>query len=337
MKHIIQTVLAVALVLSQRISAFSLTVEREGTYTCGRQPKQVLFSPDSSLVVLPLLDDKGFQIIRLDDRERVRLIAPPRSEKLGFAEGLFIPEKNAFFVSQMSTGYIYEYEYPSFSFRREISTGGVWPKFIAWSEDRQLLAVSNWVSNDVSLIDYESGTVLRTLKTKAAPRGLAFVRGGSELIVLCFDGGVIQKFSTEDGRLLASRAVQNSAMRHIAVNAAESKAFVSDMYHASLYELDLRTFAITRTWKVFNNPNTLALYKDRYLFASSRGPNNKKDYTLRSPANGKIAIIDTATGELIQTIQGGNQPTGLDISPDGTWLCFSNFQDANIELYRIED
>ncbi len=317
--------------------AFSLTVEKEGSYSCGRQPKQVLFSPDSSLVVLPLLDDKGFQVISLADGSHPRLIAPPRAEKLGFAEGLFIPEKQAFFVSQMSTGYIYEYDYPSFSFRREISTGGVWSKFIAWSGDKRLLAVSNWVSNDVSLIDYESGKVLRSIKTKAAPRGLAFTKQGSEIIVLCFDGGVIQKFSTEDGKLLASCAVQKSAMRHIAVNDAESKAYISDMYHASLYELDLSSFAITRTWKVFNNPNTIALYKDRYLFASSRGPNNKKDYTLRSPVDGKITVIDTLTGEVVLAIRGGNQPTGLDISPDGKWLCFSNFQDANIELYRLKD
>ncbi|MBO4732683.1 MAG: YVTN family beta-propeller repeat-containing protein, partial [Spirochaetaceae bacterium] len=63
---------------------------------------------------------------------------------------------------------------------------------------------------------------------------------------------------------------------------------------------------------------------------------NKEDYTKRSPVNGKIQIIDTTTMQIVKTIEGGNQPTGLDISRDGTLLCFSNFQDANIEVYSIK-
>ena len=35
-----------------------------GSYKCGRQPKQVLFSPDNKYVLMPLLDDKGFDIMR---------------------------------------------------------------------------------------------------------------------------------------------------------------------------------------------------------------------------------------------------------------------------------
>jgi hypothetical protein len=39
---------------------------------------------------------------------------------------------------------------------------------------------------------------------------------------------------------------------------------------------------------------------------------------------------------VVKTIDGGNQPTGLDVSNDGKFLCFSNFQDENIELYSIK-
>ncbi|MBP5569308.1 MAG: YVTN family beta-propeller repeat-containing protein, partial [Treponema sp.] len=59
------------------------------------------------------------------------------------------------------------------------------------------------------------------------------------------------------------------------------------------------------------------------------------DYTKRSPQNGKIQIIDVKTIEIVETFEGGNQPTGLDVSSDGKYLCFSNFQDENIELYEI--
>ena len=52
--------------------------------------------------------------------------------------------------------------------------------------------------------------------------------------------------------------------------------------------------------------------------------------------NGKIQIIDTTTMKVLLAFEGGNQPTGLDVSPDGKYLCFSNFQDENIELYEIK-
>ena|SRR5574344_648606 len=317
---------------------------KQATFTCGRQPKQVLFSPDSNCIVLPLLDDKGFQVLAINKtavtsesspEKEPHMINPPNSKKVGFAEGLFIPEKKAFFVSQMTTANIYEYEYPGFTYKRTISTEAVWSKFIAWNSQKQMLAVSNWVSNDVSLISYDSGKVIRKLKTAAAPRGLAFIKGGDEIIVLCFDGGAIQKFNTATGEKIASLSIANSAMRHIVINKDETTAYISDMHNNAIYAFDLHTFSITNTYSVFNNPNTIALLKNRYIIVSSRGPNNPVDYTRRSPVNGKITIIDTAAGSTLGTLPGGNQPTGLAVSPDEKYLCFSNFQDEDIELYKI--
>lgn len=311
------------------------TLTKIGTYKCGRQPKQVLFSPDSKYIIMPLLEDNGFDIFSVEQKKVIKRITPPFSNKQGFAEGLFIPEKNAFFISQMTTANIYEYSYPSFTLKRTISTTGNWSKFIAWSSEQQLLAVSNWISNDVSLIDYKTGECVRKLKTGAAPRGLYFINGGKEILSLSFDDGKIELFDTQSGKLKNVITIKNGAMRHVVMNKAQTKAYISDMYYRSIYELDIASFKITKTVKVFNNPNTIDLLSDKYLFVSSRGPNNKEDYTKRSPVNGKIQIIDTDTFKIISEIEGGNQPTGLDISDDGKLLCFSNFQDENIELYSI--
>ncbi len=307
-----------------------------GTYKCGRQPKQVLFSPDNKYILMPLLDDNGFDIFSVEEKKIIKRINPPNASKVGFAEGLFIPSKNTFLVSQMTTANVYEYSYPDFKLIRTIPTGGNWSKFIAFSEQKQLLAVSNWVSNDVSIIDYKTGECLKMISTGAAPRGLYFIESGNTIISLSFDDGLIEKYDVETGKQLAVIKVANGAMRHIVLNNDNTKAYVSDMYHRLVYEVNLSTFKITGQTQVFNNPNTIKLYKNRWLFVSSRGPNNKEDYTKRSPENGKIQIIDTQTMKVVQSFEGGNQPTGLDISPDGKYLCFSNFQDENIELYEIK-
>ena len=159
-----------------------------------------------------------------------------------------------------------------------------------------MLAVSNWVSNTVSLIDYEAGSVVCTLKTGREPRGTAFTSGCASLIVLCFGGGSIEKFDIESDSLIQSIEKEKAAMCHIVINADETKAYVSDMYHRSVYEIDLMRFTIARSIRAFSNPNTLVLYGSR-LFVFSRGQNNPEDYTKRSDVNGKLSVSMSARGK----------------------------------------
>jgi DNA-binding beta-propeller fold protein YncE len=68
------------------------------------------------------------------------------------------------------------------------------------------------------------------------------------------------------------------------------------------------------------------------FFVSCRGKNNPVDYTLRSLENGKICIIDTETMKVIKSFEGGNQPTGLDISLDGKSISANYSNNDMIEI-----
>jgi len=82
--------------------------------------------------------------------------------------------------------------------------------------------------------------------------------------------------------------------------------------------------------------NTIALSPDgATLYVSSRGPNNLKNYTFKGPAFGKVYAVDTTTLTIKDWAWGGNQPTGLDVSPDGTRIVFSNFLDDTVEMYDV--
>ncbi len=336
-KKVASILLALNLVFPCLVEAApSLTVEKIGVYPCGRQPKQVLFSPDDKYILLPLLEDNGFDVFSIEEKKVVRRINPPDADKAGFAEGLFLPQKGRFFVSQMTTASLHEYSYPDFRYIRTIKTGGTWSKFIAYSPDKDLLAVSNWVSNDISLLNYSNGELVRLIPTGKAPRGLIFLDGGIKLLSLSFDSGLIEEFDVDTGKRTNSIKIASACMRHIVCTKDLKTAFVSDMYNRQVYKIDLEGFKIVSRCKVYRNPNTIELLDDRYLFVSTRGPNNPDDYTKRSPSNGKIHIIDISDMSILQTFEGGNQPTGLDISADGKILCFSDFQDAALELYRIK-
>ena len=320
---------------SQEITAGeNIVLKKRGVYSCGKQPKQVIFSPDSKYIIFPLLDDSGFDVFSVDENKFIKRVACPTPKNKGFAEGLFIPEKSVFLVSQMTTASLHEFSYPDFEFIRTIPTNGTWSKFIVYSPEKNILAVSNWLSNDISIIDYDTGNLIRKIETKAAPRGLYFISGGEKIISLAFDGGEIELFEVETAKRLEHIAIKKSCMRHVVVDEGQTFAYVSDMYNRTIYKINLSLFKIVAELKVFNNPNTIDLL-DNCLFVSCRGPNSTNVYTDRSPVNGRIFLIDCATFEPLVDFAGGNQPTGLDVSPDNSLLCFSNFQDANMELYEI--
>jgi YVTN family beta-propeller protein len=309
-----------------------------GIFPCGKQPKQVLFSPDDRFVFMPLLSGTGFDVFDTQTLKVERSIEPPGTSRAqGFAEGLFIDEKKVFMVSQMSTGKIYEYTLPDLELVRSVGTGGVGPKFMAWSSALGVVAVSNWFSNNVSVIDYASGRIVANIDTPRSPRGLAFTSDTRYLYVTTFDGGTIHKISTATWKdAVVPIHIEQSCMRHIVLSSDEKLAYVSDMNYCRVYTLDTNSFEIVDTYRVDSNPNTIALTPDgKRLFVSCRGPNDSETYLNRSPRNGRIAIIDLVHKKVEAFIEGGNQPTGLAISNDGAMLCFSNFRDNNIELYSI--
>jgi len=100
--------------------------------------------------------------------------------------------------------------------------------------------------------------------------------------------------------------------------------------------LNASTGAVLHSRRIGPNINTITLSPDgRYVFASSRGRNNPSDYVLPGPDYGAIYIMSAEDLSPKERIWGRNQPTGLAVSPDGKFLAFTDFLDANLELYRL--
>lgn len=303
-----------------------------GEVRTGPDPKQVAFSPDGTEMWVPLLGSIGVDVYKVPTLERIARI--PLGTK-GGVEVTFTKDGKRAYVSQMHTATVYEIDRVNKRVLRVLPTKGVWTKFLLLSADDKTLYAANWVSNDVSVIDVPSGTVTRTIKTVKTPRGLALSPDGTTLYVAGFENGDVVKINLatlEQKELIRT----GGAMRHLALDATAGLLYADDMGGDSVHVFDLKTDAHRVLSKVDSHPNTIDLSpSNRYLYVSNRGQNGGDGYYLPGPDWGSVLVIDTTTGAVVDAIIGGNQTTGLDVSPDGRYLAFTDFLDGRLQLFEI--
>jgi YVTN family beta-propeller protein len=303
-------------------------------FKCGPNPKQVAFTPDGTEMWTSLLGGYGLEIY---EPTTGRKVGGVKLGEHGAVEVIFTRDGTTAYASQMETASVYEIDRATRKVTRHFKTGGTWTKVLLLSPDEKTLYASNWVSNDVSEIDLATGKVNRILKTVVTPRGLYATPDGARLFVAGFENGDIQRIdlATGKGQIIHKTG---GAMRHMVADDARGLLYVDDMSTREVFVIDLATEKVTKLADTDQRPNTMDLSPNgKVLYVSNRGKDNPKTYYIPGPEWGSILAIDTATGKTLDAIVGGNQCTGLDVSPDGTLLAFSDFLDNKIRVYRIPD
>ncbi len=312
----------------------------------GSNPKQVAFTPDGSQLWVPLLGSRGVEVFDAASGNRLGLVTLGSSG--GGVEVVFDRAGRRAFVSQMETASVYEIDVASRQVLRRFSTGGNWTKVLALSPDETTLWAANWVSDDVSEIDLATGRLRRRIPTVRTPRGLAMDPSGGALWVAGFENGELARIDLASG---TQRIVLRTggAMRHLVVDAAARRLYADDMGTDRAFRVDLadpvpaaeplpREPVPTATVLAAtdSHPNTIDLSPDgRLLFVSNRGRNNPKGYNVPGPDWGTVLVLDTTTGRRLDAVVAGNQTTGLDVSPDGRLLAYTDFLDNRLVVMAV--
>jgi len=165
---------------------------------------------------------------------------------------------------------------------------------------------------------------------------MAFSPDGSLLYTAIYDASLVVVVNMTTNRIEKRYRLSDGAgaARHIIYH--NDKLYVSDMLRGTVNILNASTGAVLHSRRVGLNINTIVLSPDgRYVFASSRGRNHPDDYTRPGPDFGAVYMLSADDLTLQERIWGRNQPTGLAVSPDGKLLVFTDFLDANLELYHL--
>ena len=310
-------------------------------------PKCCTFSPDGKYVYVTLLGqrDVAVQIYSVDPFEKVGTVrTAPRSDSknYGFAEGVFYEPDGSFWFTRMTTGDYFVYQPEQDSLEAARPAGGVWTKSLEFSPNHRQLAFSHWISRRISVMDVRSRRVIRNLHTSQIPRGLAWI--GNDTLAVALYGGAnstdcgIEVFDVRTGRKVETMLEYRSAMRDVRYDDIDKMLYYDDMRFAIVYKYDWIERKTVGELEVDSHPNTIRLTPDgEYCFVSCRGPNNPDGYTLPSPRDGEIVVLQTDPYRVLTAWQQGNQPTGLDISPDGCYLATTDFMDNRVHLYVISD
>jgi DNA-binding beta-propeller fold protein YncE len=305
----------------------------------GSQPKDVIYSPDGRYLMITPMDASYIQVYDTMTAALSNICIPFYGSLKGFIEGVFNSDGSEYWFTQMNEhGRVFVMSMSNLTIKTNIPTYGNWTKVGEFTPDFKYYYVSNWLSRDITIINAETYSYSGRFRTFGdAPRGIGFSDDCKFIYAVMFDSGEIIKYSVEEGYKVVSRVKTGGSNGRFRIDRNKEVAYINNMHIHKLFVYDMKTDKIIKTLKVWDHPDNVRLSPDdRFLYVSSRGPNNKKGYTLRSPFDGRITVFDTERDYMkIEDLYVGNQPIGLAISPDGKTLAISNFKDDTIEFYNI--
>lgn len=328
----------------QKLFAYMLPTNSVFQFTrqlkCGQLPKDLIYSPDDRYLMIPCMGESGIDVYDMKTLQMRRIAIPKYNRYVGYVEGVFTPDGKEFWFTQVSeVGKVFVLDMATLTVKKEIATRGNWTKVGEFSPDGEYYYVSNWLSDDISVIRVKDYSFVRKIKTPGkAPRGVGFSLDGRYLYVVFYDSGEIMKFDLKDHDRLVKRIKNGGTNGRFRVDPVRRIAYINNMRLAKVFIYDLDKDEITGDFKTWVHPNNVKIAPGRrYIYVSNRGPNNPKSYEMRSPENGRIMIFDAEKNySLVESITVGNQPIGIALTSDGKTLAVCNFMDATIDFFEMK-
>ena len=160
--------------------------------------------------------------------------------------------------------------------------------------------------------------------TGGAPKQVAFTPDGSEIWVTLLNGRGFEIYDAVTGELLANPELGDDGSVEVVFNRAGTRAYVSQMETASVYEIDVATREVLRTLDTEGAWTKVMLLSpdEQTLWASNWSSND-------------VSEIDLVTGEVRARMRTVTTPRGLYVTPDAAKLYVAGFENGDIEVIDL--
>ncbi len=111
----------------------------------------------------------------------------------------------------------------------------------------------------------------------------------------------------------------------VTINAAGTKAYVTNSYITTVSIIDVATNTVTGTIGGFNGPSGLVITPDgNYAYVNNYGAG------MSSGTGTTVNVVDLNTNSIVGTLTVGTAPVALAITPDGAYVYVVNYVDGNL-------
>ncbi len=177
--------------------------------------------------------------------------------------------------------------------------------------------VTNFASNDVSVIDTATDTVVATIPVGSSPFGVAVNPAGTRVYVT--DSTGVSVIDAATNTVVAVVAVPGG--RGIAVNQAGTRVYTATVFpFPGIAVIDAAT-----------NTVVAKVATSDVCWGVAVNAGGTRVYATNEFAN-TVSVIDAATNSLITAVKVGRQPQGIVVNPAGTRVYVTNINDDTISV-----
>ncbi len=293
------------------------TGELRATYETGPGPHEVAISNDGRWAVISVYGDRtsiGHSLLVLDLKGE----AAPRTIEMGDLKrphGMrFLPGDAKLVVTSEATQRVAVVNFAKGTVDTTISTGQRGTHMIVIDRAGKRAFTSNIPAKNVSVIDLERDSVVRTIDVGEVVEGIAINPDASEVWLGANEAKVVLIFNTTTGAQVARLDGFGMAYR-MSITPDGKRAVVSDPGAERVMIVDAKAHKILNTIEMANLPGVT---DEQAAHPSPQGVILSRDgkfgfVTLK--ALGKVAVIDIAAAKVVKTLDVGGGSDGVGYSP----------------------
>ena len=179
--------------------------------------------------------------------------------------------------------------------------------------------VSDFGSNDISVIATSDNTVTNTITVGTNPFGVAITPNGLYVYVANNGSANVSVINTLTNTVGTTISVDTGPMG-IAITPDGAYAYVVNNGSDSVSVIDISSNSVSTTISVGTSPAFIAITPDgSYAYVSNNGVDT-------------ISVIDISSNTVSTTITVGNGPYGVAASPDGLYIYVVNSSDGTVSV-----